>query len=344
MVRTYLCATCLLKHPAPTGRNCPKFKKKSFEAEQGEASELEKAFNSPTAKKVDQFLSTSFKLDMNTGDGDDHEGDGTDTIPAAGNSELLQIVKIQQEQMRALHATVAQMNTNIVSLTSKARKVKTKVPDVDTDTDTESESDSSVDERRATIDSPVSTVPEFKSTSKRHKFSLKRYLPRNVTKIVTFSGLVSAFLALVLAVMAAGHSATGMLEHLRFLSDKAASKSYLTESLITYDGEVRTIAETEGLGAFTYGHQSLINKHLGVESTVGLNKKPKAKNQYQASASSNLTSIGEIKEFSICWWWNYRICTNKFCRRQHICYVCYGSNHCQKDCKNRKHQENPSSY
>ena len=58
---------------------------------------------------------------MNTGDVGDNEeaGDGTDMVPAAGNSELLQILKIQQEQVKALHAKVSQMNNNIVTLTSK---------------------------------------------------------------------------------------------------------------------------------------------------------------------------------------------------------------------------------
>ena len=82
------------------------------------------------------------------------------------------------------------------------------------ETDTDSEDSSGTDDHRASIDAPAASVPQFHSSSKRHKFSLKRYMPRNVSKLVTFAGLVSALLILILAVQTAGHSVTGMLEHL----------------------------------------------------------------------------------------------------------------------------------
>ena len=100
--------------------------------------------------------------------------------------------------------------------------------------------------------------------------------------------LLSALLALVLAVSTAGYVITGMLDHLRFLADKAASKSHTTESLIAYDEDVRLLAEHEGLSAFSYGHQSFINKNLGADSLpVQTGKKTKGKGQYASSASSN---------------------------------------------------------
>ena len=275
----------------------------------------------------------------------DGEGAGQNIGQAPStSSEFLQIVRIQQEQVKALHSTIARMDRNIASLSGKGRKVKSQVPELPSDTDTESDDSSGSDERRASIDAPAASVPEFRSSSKQHKFSLKRYMPRNVTKLVTFAGLVSALLALILAVQTAGHSVTGMLKHLRFVSDKAASKSYMTESLITYNEDVRNLAESEGLKAFTYGNQGLINKHLGVESTLALGKKTKPKGQYFSPNPSSNNSVNEPKEANICWFWNYRICTNRGCRRLHICNACYGTNHCQKDCKHKKVSDGSSAY
>ena len=96
--------------------------------------------------------------------------------------------------------------------------------------------------------SPSLGVPQFKSKSKLHKFALKAYLTKSGTKPVTF-----ALLALVVAVSTAGYAITGMLDHLRFLSDKAASKSHTTKSLTAYDDEVCKLTEIEGLPAFSYG-------------------------------------------------------------------------------------------
>ena len=78
--------------------------------------------------------------------------------------------------------------------------------------------------------------------------------------------LLSALLALVLAVLTTGYATTGMLDHLRFLAYKAATKSDTTDSLIAYDEDVRRLAEHEGLSAFSYGHQSFITKNLGPDS------------------------------------------------------------------------------
>ena len=346
MVRKYLCSTCLVQHAPPTGRNCPSAKNKPSLPDIDENEELSSAFNSPSAKLVDKFLSLSPSRNMEPGEGEglDGGGAGSNIGSGAANTEILQIVRIQQEQMRVLHSTMAKMNKNITSLSGKVRKVKSGVPDIPSETDTDSSDSSGNDDRRPSLDSPTVNVPEFRSESKRHKFSLKRFMPRNVKKLVTFAGLVSALLALILAVQTAGHSVTGMLEHLRFVSDKAASKSYVTESLITYDEEIRNLAESEGLAAFSYGNQGLINKHLGVEATVAHNKKAKPKGQYSGYASSNNTQGSESKENSICWFWNHKICTNRFCRRLHICYVCHGTNHSQKDCKQRKSPEPSSQY
>ena len=346
MVRKYLCSTCLNQHAPPTGRNCASSKHKPTLPDIEEKTELETAFNSPAAKLLDKFLSTSTKGDMlgDDGDGVDGGGAGQHSGQAASSSEILQIVCIQQERMKALHSTIARMDKNISSLSGKVRKVKNQVPEIPSDTDTESDDSSGTDERRVSIDAPAASVPEFRSSSKRHKFSLKRYMPRNVTKLVTFAGLVSALLALILAVQTAGHSVTGMLEHLRFVSDKAASKSYMTESLFTYDEEVRNLAESEGLKAFSYGNQGLINKHLGVESTIALAKKAKPKGQYFIPHSTSNSSMNEPKESNICWFWNYRTCTNRGCRRLHICYFCYGTNHCQKDCKSKKTPDSSAAY
>ena len=197
MVRKYLCSTCLKQHVPPTGRNCPALKHKSNLSDIDETNELDSVFNSPSAKLLDKFLASSPSSMMPTTAevGEDGGNAGLNTGQPAGNSEILQIVRIQQDQMRALHSTIAKMNKNINSISGKVRKVKSKVPDIPSETETDTDSSSDDDERRVSIDVPTVNVPEFRSDSRRHKFSLKRYMPSNVKKLVTFAGLVSAFLS-----------------------------------------------------------------------------------------------------------------------------------------------------
>ena len=116
-----------------------------------------------------------------------------------GHYKDMTFALLQQEQMKALHSTIAKMDKNISSLSGKVHKVKGQVSEFPSNTDTDSDDRSGTDELRVSIDAPVASVPEFRSTSKRHKFSLKRYMPRNMTKLVAFAGLVSALLALILA-------------------------------------------------------------------------------------------------------------------------------------------------
>ena len=331
-----MCSACLIRHPTPTGRNCP------FSTKKPVVTDTEEVFDSPTIKRVDRLLSVLQVTDM---DGEDvKQGEAE----AGVNKALVDVVKLQQEQMRALHVTMERMSGNMTELTKKvSRNKKTgKSLRAERESDgslTSSDSDSDDMDRRPSLASPSVGIPEFRSSSKRHKFALKAYLPKNVTKPVTFAVLMSALLALVMAVSTAGYVITGMLDHLRFLSDKAGSKSHTTESLIAYDDEVRRMAEHEGLTAFTSGHQAFINKHLGADSlAVQSAKKGKAKGQYGSPPSS--TSVYEpLRENKICWYWNYKTCTNSMCKKDHICYLCYGNTHRQSDCKNTRRFENPKS-
>ena len=340
--RVYMCSACLIKHPAPTGRNCP-FSSKKIERQ---LSEPEEVFNSPTIVRVDRLVSGLQLDEMPNGDGDDGKpGEGG----ASSNKALLDIVRIQQEQMKALHLSIEKMNSNMSELSKKVSKNKKsskalRPQGVSDLSDTSSDTDSDDMDRRPSLASPAIGVPEFRSDSKRHKFSLKAYLPKTVTKPVTFAVLISALLALVMAVSTAGFLITGMLDHLRFLSDKASTKSHTTESLIAYDEEVRRLAEHEGLSAFTYGHQSFINKHLGADSlAVQTGKKAKSTKGAYNSPPSPSNVYESLRENKICWYWNYRTCTNSFCKKEHICYLCYGQNHKQGGCKNTLRQENPKS-
>ena len=338
--RKYLCSTCLTKHAPPTGKKCGKRTGTDINTYKG-LDDLDEVFNSPSAKRVDRLLS-SVKPSLAMPLGEEGEDGAAKTINPDPSATTFDIVRIQQDQMNALHATISKMNDNMAKLSSNVKKVKSKVPAVDTDTETGSD-DTDDNEPRRSCSAPAPGVPEFRSNSKRHKFSIKRYLPSGIQKPVTFAVLMSALLALVMSAMAAGHVVSGMLDHLRFLSDKAASRNHATEFLIKYDEEVRQLAEIEGLDAFSYGHQSFINKHLGADSTnYSAAKKNKPRGQYPNANPRNDTVIATLKENTICWYWNYRSCTNPVCKKQHICYSCYGSNHCSKDCKNVNRDQSQS--
>ena len=269
-----MCSACLSRHPSPTGRNCPFVTKKKHSGVDIPES-LDEPFHSPVISRVDRLLSGLHVSELFK-DGEDMKGDeagGGDGGTPSPNTALLDIVRLQQEQERALTVSMEKTSTNMSQIAKKVSKnrksSKSLQPAVFLDTSgTSSDSDAEDLEHRPSLASPAVGVPEFRNESKRHKFSLKAYLPKTVSKPVTFAMLLSALLALVLAVSTAGYAITGMLDHLRFLADKAAAKSHTTESLIAYDEDVRRLAEHEGLSAFSYGHQSFINKNLGADSSL----------------------------------------------------------------------------
>ena len=206
-----MCSACLSRHPSPTGRNCPfvtKKKKTIGDIPEG----LDKPVLSPVISRVDRLLSGLHVSELFK-DGEDMK-EGKAAIGETSAIGETGIVRLQQEQLRALTVSMDKMSTNMsqnAKKVSKNRKSSKSLQPAGFSDSTETRSDSDSDDldRRHSLAFPAIGVPEFRSDSKRHKF-----------KPVTFAMLLSALLALVLAVSTASYVITGMLDHLRFLANK----------------------------------------------------------------------------------------------------------------------------
>ena len=178
-----MCSACLVCHPTPTGRNWP-FVHKKKQCGEGTGISTEELTQSPISR-VDRLLS-GIHIGEELFDGEDMKGDERVAGNYGTNAALLDIVRLQQEQMRALHVSIENMNGNMSSLAKKVSKAKKSSkalhPEGFSDsTGTSSGSDSEDLDRHPSLASPAVGVPEFKSESKRHKFSLEAYLPKTVS-------------------------------------------------------------------------------------------------------------------------------------------------------------------
>ena len=136
--RTYLCSGCLNRHQAPTGKKCP-FVKKPNNLEDVPEDRSEEVFHSLCSARVDRLLSCLDVSKMGL------EGDNTKD-PTSQNAALLDIVKIQQEQMKALCDSIPKMKDNMSSLSKKvSKKSKARKEPLDDLTDTTSSSSDSDD-------------------------------------------------------------------------------------------------------------------------------------------------------------------------------------------------------
>ena len=243
--------------------------------------------------------------------------------PGTDPSHLQTMVRSHQNQLATLQNMMGSLVSTVDKMAARLHKTARKSGDTSSDS-----SSSGSEEAGYTPPQRTAVVGPFKTRS-RHKFSLRPYLPRGERRPNSFAAYVSAFTALIIAVSQAGHPVAGLLDHLRFVSDKAMTRVYATEAIINYDEDVRRLAEAHGLEAFSYGHPELIHKHLGVDGTLQmLRSKSKVKSGPTQMSSSSSRDSGA------CWQWNYRQCVNKSCGRRHICYLCFSSAHSQRDCTN----------
>ena len=118
-----MCSACLSRHPSPTGRNCPFVSKKKKSI--GDIPEgLNEPVLSPTISRVDRLLSGLHVSDLFKDGEDMKEGEpgAGETGTPGQNAALLDIVRLQQEQVRALTVSMEKMNTNMSNIAKKVSK------------------------------------------------------------------------------------------------------------------------------------------------------------------------------------------------------------------------------
>ena len=116
---------------------------------------------------------------------------------------------------------------------------------------------------------------------------ITRYLPEGQDRPKSYAQLSSCLCSLLARHLEKGtDNAINLLAHMRYLADRSAEQIYDLSKILSYDMEVRKLAESKGMVVLTYGIQTIINNHLG---TGGL------KSAIHAASASTSTKSGKSK-------------------------------------------------
>ena len=168
---------------------------------------------------------------------------------------------------------------------------------------------------------------------KSSRYSHHRHLGKGEV-VKTFEKLMSVNLRVLSDLQRRGEGAAEFAAHLTLLADKAETKFYRNENLISYDKAVRVSAAKEGYVKFGFVDSTLVMTHLGFDAAVS---------QRRPSAAPN-SSTARPKKDAFCYRFNGGVpCDANRCPFRHICGNCGDSTHQQPNCKKPKQGPVPST-
>lgn len=187
------------------------------------------------------------------------------------------------------------------------------------------------------------------SSKKKHKFKIARFLPTEEhEKLFTTDRLWFCHGSLMLECYRDGEDIEGMLLHNKFISEKAASRAYLSSGIVKYDEGVREQAKDVGLAAYSDGNMGLALRFLSREyarprsgQSQGSGRGGIRKPPYQSNYGGR-----EIKGFGTnrtCWLYNSSGCFFYSCKFAHVCSKCGGTGHGQQSCRQQANVSSQSA-
>ena len=179
---------------------------------------------------------------------------------------------------------------------------------------------------------PVSTSTRSRSRDpkerKEGKYDTTKYLPSKKDVVESYETLSRVNIKLAIDLYNDGEEMEGLLKHMLFLAEKAEVGCYAIENLVKYDSAVKVKADKEGMDVFSYGDTENINRHLGVDATIGVKLTTKRKGRVKGKGGPG-----------VCYRWNESSCDNQSCPFRHVCRRCESATHRQPDCTRKDNKK-----
>lgn len=178
-------------------------------------------------------------------------------------------------------------------------------------------------------------------SKKRHTFRTSRFLPHDEReRPMTTERLWFCHGSLMLELYDYGYDIRGLLEHNVFISEKAATRAYVSNGIIKYDEAVREKARDIGPAAYSCGDMGLALRFLSTEYARSRSGQGQS-NTNQRSTSRRPGSVqnpinrdgGNRQAKVVCWAYNGSGCPYDHCRYPHACSRCQTPGHSQHNCR-----------
>ena len=141
-------------------------------------------------------------------------------------------------------------------------------------------------------------------------------------------------MSLVLELSEEGYEVTGVMEHVRFLAEKANTRTYTTQSWARYDEAVRSKARKVGLSAYSGGDLELSTRFLGADATREVRKQKLSAVSKFRGGRQGWPRDKDAGQMRVCLAYNEGCCTFQNCRYSHVCLLCKEVGHVQSECDN----------
>ena len=127
-----------------------------------------------------------------------------------------------------------------------------------------------------------------------------------------------------------GGNPKGYAAHMAFISSKAATNYYVTDSLIRYELAVTDKVISGVLPNWLAADPESVAMYMGADATYAV----RGRSGWTRHASGNSGGSRDFLEWprEVCWLYNHTNCYLAKCRRSHVCAKCRKSGHSQKEC------------
>lgn len=178
-------------------------------------------------------------------------------------------------------------------------------------------------------------------SKKRNTFKTSRFLPHDEReRPMTTERLWFCHGSLMLELYDYGYDIRGLLEHNVFISEKAATRAYVSNGIIKYDEAVREKARDIGPAAYSCGDMGLALRFLSTEyarsrpSQVQNNSNQRSNSRRPGSVQNQINRDGGNRQAKVvCWAYNGSGCPYDHCRYPHACSRCQTPGHSQHNCR-----------
>ena len=156
-------------------------------------------------------------------------------------------------------------------------------------------------------------------------------VPKSVEK-VTYREFICSMTKVLKLITEFGIDPQNYVFHMSFIAIKAATNSYATDALISYEQAVTDRVISGQYSDWSAADPECVALHLGPDATYAIRQ---GGHRWNRQSSGNPGSVRDFSDWpkEVCWLFNNTSCYFQRCKKAHICVKCKKTGHAAKDCK-----------
>lgn len=296
MGRTYYCWKCQDRHAAPSGRNCP----------------ARSPFDEDSDSETNDII--HFKQPV---DGD------TTKLTTSHNEKMDNQLPLPPSEAKVLSSRLDNLEELLYKLTENLSKDPAVTDKLSRSTSPIRSSSSSPDDRSRPRRRHRHHRTHSPSPSKFNDFDYSMVFDQEDIKISTFSQVMVATFRNLISLYESGTDILGLLQHGRYMSEKASAEVYVMDAFVGFDKFARAVANRKGPSAFGDISDLDKNRYFSLENYRDV----RALKSKVHKAQSQPKKTGTCRRFN-----GENGCWAKGCPYVHQCLACSSADHSVVDC------------